>query len=121
MVITGCKNFKYLFYITDMVGNMKDNRNEICIDEEECHQFIAERIEMTWHDLYWVVEVIHNGVTIAEEEVKIITIKNGQSLTTTSDGLFIEFETIRFSTPLGKKYGVCICGDEMMIEMININ
>jgi len=86
---------------------------------EDCERFTAELIEMTWRDLYWVVEIIRNGVTIRESEVKIITINTeGVAI---SRGVFVKFEMVRLSAPEGTKYLVRICDDEMEIETIKSN
>ena len=107
MVITGYKILNICFALWVMVREMK------------CEKFTGEIIEMTWHDLYWKVVIIENGISVAEENIKIITIKKKQEIITTSNELLVEFETVRLSAPKGMKYAVSICDYEMEIEMIN--
>ena len=97
---------------------MENSRRSNYKEDEECEEFMGEIIEMTWHDLYWNVEIIDNGMTVAEGEVKIMFIKKKAEIITTSDELFVEFETVRLSAPQGRKYLVHLCYDEMEIEMI---
>ncbi len=83
---------------------------------EYCEKYTAEVIEMIWRELHWSVNLIDRGITVAEEDIKIITIK--KEIMTTSDVVFAEFETIRLSAPKERKYGIYICDEEMEIEMI---
>ena len=100
----------------DYGEKMENSRRSNYKEDEECEEFMGEIIEMTWQDLCWSVNIIDNGISVAEEDIKIITIK--KELVTTSDVLFVEFETIRLSAPKGRKYAICLCNDEMEIEMI---
>ena len=101
-----------------MVRNMENPAEREYNENEECEKFTGEMIEMTWRDLYWKVQIIENGISVAEEDIKIITIKKKQEIITTSNELFVEFETVRLSAPRGMKYAVYMCDEEMEIEMI---
>ena len=91
------------------------------VTDEEYEIYTGDKIEMTWRDLYWSINIIDNGTSVSEEYIKIITIGKEQELVTTSGDLFVEFETIRLSAPKGKKYAIYICDDEMRIEMVKSN
>ena len=100
----------------DMGENMKNVENKPCKENGNCEKFTAEIIEMIWRDLHWSVSIIDKGITVAEEKIKIVTIK--KEIITTSNVVFAEFETIRLSAPKGRKYAIYICDEEMEIEMI---
>ena len=75
-------------------------------NQEECEKYNAETLEIIWKDQCWHVLAFCDGVNVMEEDVKIITIKNGE-LATTSHEVFIEFEKITLSAPNEKKYVLC--------------